>query len=172
VSLLDRWRRDRPPAEVASGLGPGDRLLAWAVAAGGGFVVAARSGLRLPGGRAMPWHTIDKAVWRAGELTVTEAASVAPGVLAALPPVVLALVEPRNLPGVVRSRVTRSIAYTSYHRLPGDGGVRIVARRVTGQDGLSWSMRFDHRTDGDDPAVRAAADQLVAEARASAAPAE
>jgi hypothetical protein len=172
VSLLDRLRRDRPPPEVSGDLDPDDRLLAWAEPAGGGYLVAGRLGIRLPGGRLVPWHTIDKAVWRDNELTVTESAEVAPGVLEPLPPAVLQLADPRNVPEVVRSRVTKSVAYTSRHGLPGGGSVRIVARRVPRQDGLTWSMRFDPPGDRDDPAARAAADQLLADARANATPSD
>jgi len=174
VSLLDRLRRDRPPPEVAHDLTVDDRLLAWAVASSGGgaFVAASRLGLRLPDGKLVPWHTIDKAAWRAGQMTLTVADEVSDGVLEPLPPVTVSLAEPRDLPAVVRSRVTRSIAYTAIHLLPGGGHVRVVARRVPGQDGLSWSLRFDRRSDSDDPAARAAADQLLAEARANFSAAE
>lgn len=168
MRLLDRLRRDRPPPEVAGGIAPDDRLLAWAdVSDDGGFVVAGRLGLRLPDGRLVAWHTIDKAAWHAGQMTLTVADEVSEGVLEALPPVTFSLTSPRDLPAVVRGRVTRSVAYTSSHAMPGGGHVRVVARRVPGHDGLSWSLRFDPRTDKDDPAVRAAADQLLADARAS-----
>ncbi|MDP9240597.1 MAG: hypothetical protein M3O55_08180 [Actinomycetota bacterium] len=164
MSLLDRLRRGRPPPEVASAMAPHDRLLAWAPAADG-FVVASRLGLRLPDGRSVPWHTIDKAAWRAGRLTLTVAEEVSDGVLEALPPATYSLTEPRDLPAVVRGRVTHSVAYTSSHAVPGGGHVRVVARRVPGHDGLTWSLRIDPRTGKDDPSVRAAANQLLAEAR-------
>ncbi len=167
--MLDRLRPGRPPAEVTHRLAADDRLLAWAVVADGGFLVASRLGLRLPDGRLAGWHLIDKAVWRGGELSVTEAKTVDAEVLETLAPVAYPLTEPRNLPAVVRSRVTRSVAYTARQALPAGGTVRIVARRIPGRDGLTWSMRFDRPADHADPAVRPAADRLLTEARAEAA---
>jgi hypothetical protein len=82
----------------------------------------------------------------------------------------LALPEPRNIPSVVRARVMQSIAYSTHFPLPGGGGVRVVARRVSGLDGLAWSLRYDQRTDRDDPAVRAAATEALGRAQAGAGP--
>jgi hypothetical protein len=59
--------------------------------------------------------------------------------------------------------VTRSVAFTAHHPLP-SGGVRVVARRVAGRDGLAWHVRYDDGTDVADPAVLAATAELVAEA--------
>ncbi|MEP6697573.1 MAG: hypothetical protein ABJA34_11950 [Pseudonocardiales bacterium] len=161
MSLLDRLRPDRPPAEVIGAIEPGDRMLSWAVPTAGGYAAASRLGLRLPEGRLLAWHTIDKVTWRAGEMIITESTEVSPGVREALPVLVLSLAEPRDLPAVVRARVTRSIAYTTRHIVHG-AHVRIVARRMPGLDGLAWSLRFDNVADRDDAAVRAAADQLMA----------
>jgi hypothetical protein len=167
VNLLDRFRRNRPPAEALRTLHPSDRLLAWAPTADG-MLVASRGGLRRPDGRFVPWHLIDKAVWRDAVLSITEVSEVEPGVYEPRPESIFRLDEPGELPAVVRTRVTRSIAYSSHHLLPRRGGVRVVARRVPGQDGLAWSVRFDPGTDLADPGVREAADQLLADARASA----
>jgi hypothetical protein len=68
--------------------------------------------------------------------------------------------------------VEKAIAFTRHHPLPGaDGtgvrrGVRVVGRRVPGQDGISWQLVFDAGVDRDDPAVRAAASAYVDQARA------
>lgn len=163
--LRTRLRRDAPPAAVVRALDRDDRLLAWATTADGGVVVASRAALRLPDGRALPWHRIDKAVWRDAALTLTESVEVAPGVAESLPPLLVPLDVARDLPSVVRSRVTRSVAFTSYDRLPGGSAVRVVARRVAGQDGLDWSLRFDHPDARHDPGALAAAEQLLAAAR-------
>lgn len=171
MSLLGRFRRHRPPAEVVRALHPSDRLLAWAPTADG-LLVASRAGLRRPDGRFVPWHLIDRAAWRDGVLSVTEATEVEPGVYEARPESTFGLDEPGDMPAVVRTRVTRSVAYSRHHVLPRRGGVRIVARRVAGQDGLAWSLRFDPGTDRTDPAARQFADQLLADARASATPSE
>jgi len=167
VSFLNRLRGDRPPAEASGALDAGDRLLAWTRTDDGGLIAASVRGLRLADGRLLPWHTIDKAVWTSPVLSVTEAAEVAPGVAEAQPACGLRLAEPRDLPAVVRSRVTRSVAYSAHHGLPGSGGVRVVGRRVAGQDGLDWSVRYDDPADRHNPGAWAAAEQLLAAARAS-----
>lgn len=166
MSLLDRLRRDRPPADALRGLAPGDRVLSWAVYADAHIVAATRLGLRLSEDRMLPWHRIDKAAWRDGVLALTESVEVEPGVIEDQRPILLSLGRPRDLPEVVRSRVTHSVAYSNHHPLPAGGGVRVVARRVPGRDGLSWALRYDPGTDRHDPLVRDAAQALLAQARA------
>jgi len=73
------------------------------------------------------------------------------------------------VPDQVRTRVTRSVAYTVYHRLQ-VGGVRVVGRRVSGADGLSWSVRYDAGTPVNAEPVVAATDELVGAARDATAP--
>ena len=76
---------------------------------------------------------------------------------------VVALTGPDDVPAEVRERVTRSVAYTAHHPLPG-GGVRVVARHVPGVDGVVWHVRYDEGTDARDPEVVAQTTGLVAEA--------
>lgn len=155
MGLLNRFRRRRPPAEVLAVLEPDERLVAWAEAAGGaGHLLATTRGLRLPGRDRLGWHEIHKATWSGTELTVqpgevrTEAGTDddAPvDVVADAEPVRFRLPDPGTLPHEVRVRVTRSVAYTSHHDLP-NGGVRVLARKVPGFDGLSWALRYDPGT--------------------------
>jgi hypothetical protein len=77
--------------------------------------------------------------------------------------VTLTLAEPDDVPLRVRERVTKSVAYTVHHELPGGGGVRVVARRVPGIDGVTWHVRFDDGTDAADEEVAAATAELVAQ---------
>ncbi|PWU53170.1 hypothetical protein DLJ46_01715 [Micromonospora globispora] len=164
---------DRPP------LAPDERMLAWAAAGNGegdGVVVASNLGLWLPGrGHRLGWHDILKAVWSGRELTVTPAERVTERdgylVVADCPAETYLLLDPGELPHQVRARVTRSVAYTAHHEVPGGGG-RIAARRVAGVDGLTWTVRYDPGTSADDEAVAAETDRLVAAARASTAPAD
>ena len=79
------------------------------------------------------------------------------------------LLEPDEVPDQVRTRVTRSVAYTSHHPLP-VGGVRVVGRRVSGVDGLSWAVRYDSGTPVDAEQVVKVTDELVAAAQAATAP--
>jgi hypothetical protein len=87
------------------------------------------------------------------------------------PPVSFLLLEPGELPDQVRARVTRSVAYTVHHPLPG-GAVRVVGRRVSGRNGLSWAVRYDAGTPQDSPEVAEQTDELVATARAATEPAD
>jgi hypothetical protein len=169
VSVLKRLLADRrPPADAIRPLARDERVLAWATTEAGGTVLATQLGLWLPepdGPERIGWHLVDKAIWRAGTLTVIAAEDTGGGTLAELPPRSVRLAEPGNLPATVRARVERSIAYTRYHKLAPSGGVRVVGRRVAGRDGLTWQLVFDAGTDRDDPLLRAQADELVAGAR-------
>ena len=60
----------------------------------------------------------------------------------------------------------RTIAYTRHYPLRPAGGVRVVGRRVPGQDGLCWQLVFDSGTDRDDPLIREQAGRLRHAARA------
>lgn len=172
MNLLTRvfWR-DRPPAEATAQLELGERVTAWATQAGGTAIIATQRGLwhgesgRL---RRLQWHDIHKVTWDDGVLTIIQGRTVEPGVVADAPPIRIRLEEPRDLPPEVRTRVTRSVAYSSHHTLPGGAGVRVVARRVSGVDGLTWVLRFDEGTDLADPEVRQRAAEVLAAARALA----
>ncbi|TDB99880.1 hypothetical protein E1091_06030 [Micromonospora fluostatini] len=164
---------DRPPLETD------ERVLAWAAAGtgeGDGVLVATNRGLWLPGrAQRLGWHEILKATWSGKELGVTPAEQVAERngylVVADLPVQTYPLVDPGDLPYQVRTRVTKSVAYTQHHPVPGGAG-RIAARRVSGVDGLTWTVRFDPGTPVADEAVLTETDLLVAAARAATAPAD
>ena len=79
------------------------------------------------------------------------------------------LLEPGDVPDQVRTRVTRSVAYTAHHPLPG-GGVRVVGRRVSGADGLPGRSATTPARRRDAGPVVAATDELVGAARDAAAP--
>lgn len=137
-------------------------------------VVVTTLGLWLPGRPRLGWHQIHKATWSGARLTVIPSVPVGEpvpmdgagtyAVLADDEPVTVALAEPDEVPAEVRTRVTRSVTYTAHHSLPSGGGVRIVARRVPGVDGLAWHVRYDEGTPVEDPEVAAATTDLVAAA--------
>jgi hypothetical protein len=164
-------RKPKLPAGQRPALDPDERILAWARAAEDGVVVATNRGLWLPGLSRLGWHEIHKAVWSGRELVVTPATVVDERdgytVVADQPILSTLLVDPGDVPDQVRTRVTRSVAYTEHHQLPEGGGVRVVARRVSGVDGLTWTVRYDPGT----PVDQAAVDDLVAAARATSTPA-
>jgi hypothetical protein len=167
------WRRNKLPATLTPELSRDERVLAWAGAGEGRAVVATNRGLHLPGrDGVLGWHEIHKAAWDSGRLTLTPASSTAVPdsdytVVADLPSVSFTLDHPGDLPKRVRERVTSSVPYTTRHDLPGGGAVRVVARRVSGQDGLAWSVRYEGHVDPTDPDVAKATAALVSEARNS-----
>ncbi len=158
MRLLDRlFKTHRPVAAELPTLAADERVTAWGATPDGDAVVATQLGLWVRTGessRRLGWHDIHKAAWAEGVLTVTPGVEVEPGVVADAPALRLRLAEPGDLPAEVRSRVSRSVAFSSHHRLPAGGGVRVVARRVPGEDGLTWVLRFDEQVDRADPAVR------------------
>ncbi|MFG3686638.1 hypothetical protein [Micromonospora sp. NPDC047740] len=172
-------RKPKLPPAARPPLAAEERVLAWAAAGNGegdGVLVASNLGLWLPGrGHRIGWHDILKAVWSGRELTVTLAERVTERdgylVVADCPAETYLLLDPGDLPHQVRARVTRSVAYTSHHPVPGGAG-RIAARRVPGVDGLTWTVRYDPGTASDDEAVAAETDRLVAAARSATAPAD
>jgi hypothetical protein len=154
---------DRPP------LDRDERVVAFAPAEGG-HIVLTNLGIWLPGSPSrLGWHEIHKASWSGRELSLVPAEVVADAedytVVADRPPSSFVLTDPGRVPEQVRSRVNKSIAYTAHHPLAGGGGVRVVARRVPGVNGLRWTVRYDRPGD-DAPAIVAA---LVAAARAGVA---
>ncbi|MEV0879644.1 hypothetical protein AB0I85_17650 [Micromonospora echinofusca] len=175
---LFRRKPKLPPAERPP-LAADERVLAWAAAGNGegdGVVVASNQGLWLPGrAHRLGWHDVLKAVWSGRQLTVTPAERLAEHdgylVVADCPAESYLLLDPGELPHQVRQRVTRSVAYTRHHPVPG-GAARVAARRVPGADGLTWTVRLDPGTPTDTPEVLAELDRLVADARAATAPAD
>lgn len=141
-----RLWRERPPEQVRARFERDERVLTWGRTEDGQPVVATQRGLWLPGRDRLGWHEIDRAAWDDGVLTLTPA-RVVDGVIEESPPQQWTLGQPGKLPQIVQRRVTASVAYTDHVDLPPRGGVRIVARRVSGRDGLRWAVRFDEGTD-------------------------
>jgi hypothetical protein len=170
LSFTDRWIR--PPAELRKLFAGSERALAVAECTGGAgdatgssntvVIVATNLGLWLPiepvDGQAGPrwrrvgWERVVKANWNDNTLSVIEGHLDDEGVVLDQPAVTISLTEPRNLPAVVRTRVEASIARSEQVNLPAGTG-RIVARRVPGVDGLTWTARIDTGTP-DSPADR------------------
>jgi hypothetical protein len=164
-------RRPRIPAALSPPLEAEERILAWAYVGEPGteVLVATNRGLWLPPGRRLGWHEIHKVAWSGRELLITPAETAAERVGYTVqidaPVLGFLLLEPGELPDQVRTRVTRSVAYTSHHPLPPSGGVRVVGRRVSGADGLIWAVRYDARTAVDAEPIVEVTDRLVDSAR-------
>ena len=159
MSLLRR--RPVPAAVKAVRLASGEHRVAWAVTTDGAPVVATDRALVLPDGGRLEWPQVERATWRPPLLTVLEVAEVE-GTGAAH---ALALSQEGELPAVVRTRVTGSVAWSSHERLSPRGGVRVVGRRVPDEELLRWQLVYDVGTDRDDPLVRAQAEALLEGAR-------
>jgi hypothetical protein len=168
-------RRPKLPVDRRPALDREERVLAWAgLADSDAVVVATNRGLWLPGRAArLGWHDIHKAVWSGSELAVTPAGTVEERdgyrVVADETVESYQLPEPGEVPEHVRTRVTGSVAYSLHHQF-GGGGVRVVGRRVSGVDGLAWTVRYDPATDGDSPEARDVTATLIDQARATADP--
>jgi hypothetical protein len=140
------------------GLQTGERVLAVATDADGRVVVATDRDLLLqrhpPEYDRIGWETVDKATFDGGVLRVV-------GVDADGRPFRLRvpLAETGELPQVVRDRVTSSIVLSQHVPLQGERGVRVAARRRTGDPLLRWRYRFDDGLE--------ATPELVAEADAA-----
>ena len=150
-----------PPAVAAVSLDPGERRTSWALTPGGEAVVATSLGLRLPGTERVDWPDVEKATWARPLLTVLRVAEVE----GTGQRVSVQLEQENDLPDAVRSAVTGSVGWTSHYRLRPAGGVRVVGRRLPGQDALAWQLVYDRGTDLADPAVRAQAEELLLSAR-------
>ncbi|MCB0902680.1 MAG: hypothetical protein KDC17_00710 [Actinobacteria bacterium] len=148
-------RLRRIPAEVQD-LAGDQRVLAWA-AVDDGWVVTTHDRLLLPGREPLGWQDVVRAAWDAPVLEVK-----VPGGL-----VRVVLDAPGNIPEVVNERVKASVLVQQHVALIGDKGVRLVARRKPGDTAIMWRVTFDAGVDANDPAVRAAADDALAELRAS-----
>jgi hypothetical protein len=174
VSLFRR--RPKLPAALRPALEAEERILAWAFVGepGDQVLVATNRGLWLPGGERLGWHDIHKAAWSGRELLVTpaETAQERDGYTVQVDAPVrgFLLLEPGELPDQVRTRVTRSVAYTSHHPLPPNGGVRVVGRRVSGVNGLSWAVRYDAKTAVDAEPIVEVTDQIVSAAQVASTP--
>jgi hypothetical protein len=164
--------RFRAPAEVRERV-PGERVLAW-MPVGESSLVATETTLVLPeddGVRRtagadlrVPWDRILRASWEPEIVEVT-----AQPETGGRPVVHRVRIsgEPGVLPEVVRERVTASLVVQHHALLDGEKGARFVARRVPGSTDLRWSVVFDSGLDPSDPLLRARADQILADLRAS-----
>jgi hypothetical protein len=160
-----RWNRGPElPSEAreALPLKPRERLLAVARLADGSWAAATRLALVLPG-RRVDWSAVAHAEWsdEKSELRVDQlrTADSAPETLR------LVLDEPGRLPEVVRDGVTSSIIASRHTPVEGRAGVRVVARRVPGDDELLWQVVVDRGLDPADPRVQAVSETAVVELR-------
>lgn len=154
-------RRRVPDVVRAVALDPGERRVAWALTEGDEPVVATDLGLHVPGQPRLDWPDVERALWRRPVLTVLEMHEQQ----GAGRRIELILADDGDLPDVVRTRVTLSVAWSSHGRLHPAGGVRVVGRRRPGRTDLQWQLTYDEGTDLADPTVRLQAERLLEAAR-------
>lgn len=154
---MRRLRREVPAAVRALDVG---RRLAWGLTQDGTAIVATSDALHVAD-ESLAWHEVEKAVWRPPYLVVTRASEVEGSGRT----LTLALAEDDQLAETVRARVTSSVGWSDRRRLVPSGHVRLVGRRLPGQDRLRWQAVFADAADALDPAKRDQAEQLLAELR-------
>ena len=158
-------RRTRPAVEVAAG----EKLLAWAAVASGGWVGGTRDALYLPDGRRVAWEEVQAADWEREQarLHVSEV-----GTWGEPRPVHdLLLSEPdraaQRFLNLVRERITASVLISRHVPISGRRGVRVIGRRApSGRSGVQWVYEYDDGIDPDDPFVQTAAADALAGAKA------
>jgi hypothetical protein len=148
--------------QAVKALAPGERRLAWGVAVDDTPLVATPTALHA-GELRVPWTSVEKAVFQPPVLTVREVAEVE-GTGARHD---WELAQDVRLAEVVRAQVTSSVGWSDRRRLPTKGALRVVGRRVPGEDALLWQVVFIEGADPDDPLNRAEAAELVASLRAT-----
>ncbi|MEV1168657.1 hypothetical protein [Nonomuraea sp. NPDC049784] len=144
----------RLPADVRKSLDtePGERVLTFAAGATSGYVVATNLALYLTDGTRVPYEEIDKASWDEQGVRVLTMDGTWH---------VDEVSDPRLVPETVRERVNSTIVVNKHVKLPGRGGVRLVARRRPGGEVLGWTFVFDDGLDPEDPGLRAQAEQAL-----------
>lgn len=159
-----RWKRTELSQEVYGRLDlqPKERVLAWADDGAGRPVVATETALHMqrvpPEYARFGWEQIERASYEAGMLTVVLGESLGGATLR------VPVGPERQLPVVVRDRITASVVVDRFVALSGDSGARIVGRRAS--DGtVAWRVELDPALDGNAEA-RAASEAAFAEVRA------
>lgn len=148
-------RRTKVP-EVVSSLKTEERRLAWGITADDLPLVATPSSLYI-GDESLPWTQVERISWKPSTLTIIEVAEVEGSGRTRS----FVLTDDARLAETIRARVTSSVAWSDRRGLHPKGAVRLVGRRVPGQDLLQWQQVYEPGTDPHDPFLRAQADQMV-----------
>jgi hypothetical protein len=157
------WRTPKLPGDIRSQLelSPKERVLAWADDGNGRAVVASETALHLqrhpPTYSRFSWNQIEHASYEGGVMTIALTPDLGSASLR------VPVGESRELPVVVRDRVTSSVVVDRFVPIEGDLGVRIIGRR--GDHGLVWRMDLDPAL-ADRSEVVEQADGLLAEIQA------
>lgn len=148
---------------------PGDeRVITWGVGDEGepeaSLVVATDQALyEQRSGSRVGWQDVIKGTWEQPHFVIDYQGETGPRRLR------IRLDEPRDLPAAVRDRVTDTVVVSEYRELDEAQGAHFVARRSPGGglEEIRWSIVFDTGLDPSDPVLRAKADDVLGQLRAS-----
>jgi len=161
-----RFRAPALPREVAARVD--GRVLAF-VHAEGTWLVGTRAELVVigpDGTHRIPWERIEGADWNRDEsrLRLTEIGDYGqprPSYVFRLPET-----EPAVLLQLIRERVTASVVLQRGRLMTDKRGLKVIGRRSPQGGPISWMHEYDAGIDPADPEVAAAAEALLAQARA------
>ena len=152
-------------------VGPGERVLAWCRTDDARVLVGTRDALYVASDETgdaatrVPWERVEAADWD-HETDVLRVSLVGSWGEQRVEHE-LGLVEPGRLLQLVRERVTASVVLQRHVALGGRRGVRVIGRRAPrGNTSIEWFYEYDEGIDPEDPAVRSAATEALAAARA------
>lgn len=149
--------RPKVPVEVRA---VADRRLAWGLTTDGVALVASPTCLHV-NGEQVPWWQVERVGWADPTLRIVEVAEVEGSGIVHL----WDLAEDHRLSTTIRERVTASVAWSDLRKLSPDGAVRLVGRRVPGQEVLTWQAFWQPGTDPGDPFLRAQVDAALDQLR-------
>jgi hypothetical protein len=158
-----RWRKPQldPNVREQLDLRPRERVLAWADDGSGRPVVASESALHLqrtpPQYSRIGWEQVERVTYDSGVLVVTLVPQLDSATLR------VRVGDERDLPVVIRDRVTASVLVDRFVPLDEEAGVRIVGRRAA--DGtVTWRGDLDPALTGR-PDLEGAVESALAEIR-------
>jgi hypothetical protein len=156
----------RLPPEVRAALGR-ERSLAAAQAEDGAWVVGTRDRLHVVGehGRSWPWEEVLRADWdeEARLLEVVPVGDYGRPVERRS----FVLQDAADLLTLIRERVSASVLLQRSVAVTGKRGFRLFARRPPRGGAITWAFEMDPGVDPDDPVVRRAMDEALADAQTS-----
>ncbi|WP_255596309.1 hypothetical protein [Cellulomonas sp. C5510] len=160
-------RRRALPDDVRRSLDlpPGDKVLAWAEASGGRWLVATRRALHVLGAQDVarhPWSDVDRASFAPEPAAIT-----VHWVTGSVEELELTPPLPVSFAQTFRERVQSSVVHVETLTVPGAGPVRVALRRGDG-DELFTQVIGTGRVDLHDPGVAALLEAAEARVRAEA----
>ena len=165
-------RAGGPPPEVVAeaALSRGDKVLAHARTADR-WLLGTRRVLVVVGSDpdphrevALAWEAVQSADWDGEESVLTVAEVGEFGRPRATHH--FELEHPALLLQLIRERVSASVVLQRSHRVVGKRGFKVIGRRAPEGGPVRWMHEYDAGIDPEDPAVAAAAEAALAEARA------